>query len=160
MKRTESHLVKKFSEDVHYLENENEMMWVQLEEILNEKEISTFEGGRYRDEVREVCYSLLARGVSTRDMELIIRTILKKLGNVNIGKLPKKSVVSNMMIECDQLAKIQVGTQYLQEPIIHCILMEHISDLMNTLPFKKQQVMDRACLWDSKICQLDLQMTI
>ena len=38
----------------------------------------------------EVCYSLLARGVSTRDMESIIRTVLKKLGNVNIGKLPKK----------------------------------------------------------------------
>ena len=113
MKWTESHLVKKLSEDVHYLENENEMMRVQLEEILNEREISTFEGGRYRDEVREVCYSLLARGVSTRDMESIIRTVLKKLGNVNIGKLPKKSVVSNMMIECDQLAKIQVGNTIL-----------------------------------------------
>ena len=88
-------------------------MRVQLEEILNEREISTFEGGQYRDEVREVCYSLLARGVSTRDMELIIRTVLKKLGNVNIGKLPKKSVVSSMMIECDQLAKIQVGNTIL-----------------------------------------------
>ena len=113
MKWTESHLVKKLSEDVHYLENENEMMQVQLEEILNEREISTFEGGQYRDEVREVCYSLLARGVSTRDMESIIRTVLKKLGNVDIGKLPKKSVVSNMMIECDQLAKIQVGNTIL-----------------------------------------------
>ena len=45
MKRTESHLVKKLNEDVHYLENENEMMRVQLEEILNEREISTFKGG-------------------------------------------------------------------------------------------------------------------
>ena len=45
MKQTESHLVKKLSEDVHYLENKNEMMQVQLEEILNEREISTFEGG-------------------------------------------------------------------------------------------------------------------
>ena len=113
MKRTESHLVKKLSEDVHYLENKSEMMRVQLEEILNEREISTFEGGQYRDEVREVCYSLLARGVSTRDMESIIRTILKKLGNVDVGKLPKKSVVSNMMIEYDQLAKIQVGNTIL-----------------------------------------------
>ena len=78
MKWTESHLVKKLSEDVHYLDNENEMMQVQLEEILNEREISTFEGGQYRDEVREVCYSLLARGVSTRDMELIIRTSSKE----------------------------------------------------------------------------------
>ena len=39
MKWTESHLVKKLSEDVLYLENENEMMQVQLEEILNEREI-------------------------------------------------------------------------------------------------------------------------
>ena len=37
------------------------MMWVQLEEILNEREISTFEGGRYTDEVRSLLQSTSKR---------------------------------------------------------------------------------------------------
>ena len=88
--REESNLVQKLNDEVLHLENENEVIREQLAEILDGKEVSAFKDGQYCDEVQEVCYSLLARGVSARDVGSIIGTVLKKLGGIDIGRLPKK----------------------------------------------------------------------
>ena len=45
-------------------ENENEMVEEHLIYFLNEKAFVTFQDGRYRNEVREVEYNLLAKRVS------------------------------------------------------------------------------------------------
>ena len=88
--REESNLVQKLNDEVLHLENENEVIREQLAEILDGKAVSAFKDGQHHDEVPEVCYSLLARGVSARDVESIIGTVLKKLGGMDIGRLPKK----------------------------------------------------------------------
>ena len=99
---------------MHYLQNQNQVMKEQIAEILNEKAVKTFHNGRYSDVVREVCYSLVARGVSTRDVGPTIQKILCKFANQNLERLPKKSVVSNMLVECERLGKIHAAKTILQ----------------------------------------------
>ena len=90
------------------------MIREELANFLEDKEVETFQDGRYKDEVREVYYKLLSKGVSATNVESIIQTVLKKFANKKIGRLPKKSVACNMMAECDQLAKMQVGKAILE----------------------------------------------
>ena len=112
--REENKKVQRLNDEVLYLQNENEKMKEKIEEILNGKCARTFHGGRYSDVVREVCYSLLARGVSTRDVGPIIQKILKKFAHMDIKQLPWKSVVSNMLAECEQVGKIHIAKTMLQ----------------------------------------------
>ena len=110
----ENKKVQRLNDEVLYLQNENEKMKEKIEEILNGKCARTFHGCRYNDVVREVCYSLLARGVSTRDVGPIIQKILKKFAQMDIKQLPRKSVVSNMLAECEQVGKIHIAKTMLQ----------------------------------------------
>ena len=82
--------MQRLNDELKYLGNENEIIKEQIAEILNGKGVATFHDGRYSDVVMEVCYKLLARGVSTRDMGPITNTILKKFADIDIGCLPKK----------------------------------------------------------------------
>lgn len=106
--------MQKLNDEVLYLQNENEKMKEKIEEILNRKMARTFHGGRYSDVVWEVFYSMVARGVSTRDVGPIINKILNKFADMNIEQLPRKSVVSNMLIECEQVGKIYAAKTILQ----------------------------------------------
>ena len=81
---------------------------------MNGKNVKTFHNGTYSDVVREVCYSLVARGVSTRDVGPTIQKILHKFANQDLERLPKKSVVSNMLVECEQLGKYHAAKTILQ----------------------------------------------
>ena len=54
-------------------------------------------------------YSLLGKGVAVRNVESVIHTVLQKCAKQDIGRLPKKSLSAQMMVECEVLAKIQVG---------------------------------------------------
>ena len=106
--------MQRLNDEVLYLQNENEKMKEKIEEILNGKSVRTFHGGRYSDVVREVCYSLLSRGVSTRDVGPIIKKILNKFAQMEIKQLPRKSVVSNMLAECEQVGKIHIAKTMLK----------------------------------------------
>ena len=46
-------------------------------------------------------------------MESVIRTVLKKMAKKTVGRLPKKSLAAEMMIECELLSKMQVGNTLL-----------------------------------------------
>ena len=49
-------MMQKLNDEVHYLQNENEQMKEKIKEILHGKEARTFQGGRYSDVIRELCY--------------------------------------------------------------------------------------------------------
>ena len=97
----ESSKVKKLTAEVHYLENQNQEMKEQIADILDGKAVKTFQDGRYSDVMCEVCYSLVAKGVSTREIGQTIQRIVKKFGHWDLERVPKKSVVSKMIAECD-----------------------------------------------------------
>ena len=75
---------------IAYLENENSKLVEEVKDFLNQKETKTFCNGKHTDEVRIICYELLSMNVSVHNCGNIIRSVLKRLGNLNVGRLPKK----------------------------------------------------------------------
>ena len=58
------------------LEKRYDNLKSDLDEIMNDKEISTFEGRQYKADLRVVCYELISRGVGSRHVSEIIRLVL------------------------------------------------------------------------------------
>ena len=75
---------------IAYLENENSKLVEEVKDFLNQKETKTFCNGKHIDEVRIIYYELLSINVSVHNCGNIIPSVLKRLGNLNVGCLPKK----------------------------------------------------------------------
>ena len=87
----------------------------QLTCLLEDETISTFEDGKYIDEVREVIMDLLAMNVSMSKVNEVIRTVLKKLTGKSLSRLPSKAVHSRLLVEAKHLADVQLGRAMLEE---------------------------------------------
>ena len=87
------------------LERENYQLRSDLDEIMGDKEITTFEDGRYSDDIRVVCYELISRGDGSRHVSDIIRLVLKRVGGFDCGRLPKPTLIHLMAFEQPLLAK-------------------------------------------------------
>ena len=101
--------INDLEEYIRYLENENSKLVEEINDFLNQKEIKTFCNGKYTDEVRMLYYELMSMNVSVHNCGNIIQSVLKRLSNLNIGRLPKKSAASIMMVESRMLALMQAG---------------------------------------------------
>ena len=101
--------INDLKEYIAYIENENSKLVEEVNNFLNQKEIKTFCNGKYTDEVRMIYYELMSMNVSVHNCGNIIRSVLKRLGNLNVGCLPKKSAASIMMVENHMLALMQAG---------------------------------------------------
>lgn len=87
----------------------------QLTCLLEDETISTFEDGKYVDEVREVIMDLLAMNVSMSKVNEVIRTVLKKLTWKRLSRLPSKAIHSRLFVEAKHLADVQLGRAMLEE---------------------------------------------
>ena len=92
---------------VLFLENQNQELLEQIDELMQAKEVLTFQGGRYTNVVREVYATLLSLNVGVKNVENVVRVVLNKLSDVNIGRLPKRSDSELMLVEAKALAQIQ-----------------------------------------------------
>lgn len=95
--------------------NEKNKELEQLTCLLEDETISTFEDGKYVDEVREVIMDLLAMNVSMSKVNEVIRTVLKKLTGKSLSRLPSKAVHSRLLVEAKHLADVQLGRAMLEE---------------------------------------------
>ena len=87
----------------------------QLTCLLEDKTITTFENGKYVDEVREVIMDFLAMNVSMSKVNKVIRTVLQKLAGKSTPRLPSKAVHSRLLVEAKHLADVQLGRAMLEE---------------------------------------------
>jgi len=87
----------------------------QLTYLLEDDTISTFEDGKYVDEVREVIRELLAMNVLMSKVNEVIRTVLKKLAGKSLSRLPSKAVLSRLLVEAKHLADVQLRRAMLKE---------------------------------------------
>ena len=101
-------------ENVIWLENENEELSEKVNELTNNKEIITFQGGKYKDTVREVYTSLLASNVGVKNVEKVVKIVLNKLANVEVDRLPKKTFSEIMLVEAKALAQMQCAEAIMQ----------------------------------------------
>ena len=97
------------NDHLNYLENENEIMKDQVEELMNSSSqtIKLFEGGKYKDNVREVYLALLSMNVGVKNVEKIVQTVLEKMASIKVDRLPKKTFSETMLIEAKLLAQLQ-----------------------------------------------------
>ena len=102
--------VSALKNQISALENEK----FELEEKINEfmtQEISVFKNGMYNDSVRMVYEDLLCMGLSTRNVEKVIRIVLEKLAGISVEKLPKPTFAKYMLIEARGLAQLHVAAE-------------------------------------------------
>ena len=69
----------------------------------------TFQDGRYCDKVREVIMDLLSIDVSMNQVNNVIKTVLKKLADKSVSRLPSMGLKSRLLLEARWLAKCQVA---------------------------------------------------
>ena len=52
----------KLAQQLADLEKENDQLRSDLDEIMGDQQITTFEDGRYAEDIRVVCYELISHG--------------------------------------------------------------------------------------------------
>ena len=96
--------VSKFKEEVAVPQNDNAVLKEKMEQFLDTN-IKTIHNGIYNDNVRELYMDILSHNVSIRNCEQVIRTVLGKLTDSSIDRLPQKSLEARMMAEAEIIAK-------------------------------------------------------
>ncbi len=108
----------KLSNEVVQLQEENLMLKDKVDEIVQtctNEEIVTFQGGKYTDDVRSCCYELLSLNVGVRNIKQVITTVLKNISHKSADRLPGKTTLCDMMIECLTVAQAQLGEELTSE---------------------------------------------
>ena len=82
-----------------------------LEEVRSEK-VHTMDASHYmyNHKIRECCMKLMSHNVSVRNVDACIRAVFD-LAEREVGQLPKKSTVANMMVEARSLAHLQLSEE-------------------------------------------------
>ena len=109
-KKTELlHEVKKLQDEVCCLDLDCAELKDCLESVMETDEISTFEGGRYNDDVRACVYELLSLNVGVRNVAPIIRCVLGNIAHRSVGRLPSHGLTCQMIIESLTVLQAQLG---------------------------------------------------
>lgn len=119
--------VQDLLETINELSEENQSLKDNINEVMGEKDICTFKGGRFTDELRLVIYDLLSRRVGSAQVGPIIQTVVKGLTDQDIERLPKPTVVKYMAAEAGLLAKASAASKVcicLFNPIIYLNLQK------------------------------------
>jgi len=78
------------------------------------EKLELFQDGKYKSEIRQVYMDLLSSGVSIEKCETVVRSVLNNLLDVQVDRLPKKSLASIMAIEAQILSQAQAAEAMLQ----------------------------------------------
>ena len=95
----------KLQNEIADLEEKNIDLYEKVEEIMSEsrEEIVTFEKGKYTDDIHACCYELLSLNVGVKNVKPVINAVL-------VDRLPGRSVLRDMMIECLIVAHVTLQT--------------------------------------------------
>ena len=111
---TEESKQSKLREEVAELEHENLELRDTVQEVMSNVanySLVTFEKGKYTDDIRACCYELLSLNVGVRNVQAVIESVIKNIAHQEIGRLPQKTVLCDMMIECLTIAQAQLGEE-------------------------------------------------
>jgi len=102
-------------EEITRLEQENFELIDTVEELVTEKEIIAYQGGRYTDDIRVCCYELLSLNVGIRNIKAVITSVLKNIAHKSVDRLPHHTALCDMMIESLTIAQVQLADQLTKE---------------------------------------------
>ena len=83
-------------------------------EQLQLRKLTTFEGGKYSDELRMCVMELLSNNVAILQVVPVIQSVLK-LAGVTCNTLPKHTAINDMLIEARALSQMQLAEVLTQE---------------------------------------------
>ena len=107
----EDEFFKKLNEEIASLE-ENLDLWETVNEVMaTSNEVVTFEKGKYTDDVRTCCFELSSLNVGVNNIKPVINTVLKNIAHKKVGRLPAKSILCDMMVECLTITQAQLGEE-------------------------------------------------
>ena len=100
--------VESLKEEISSLHLDNAEMNERIESILTEN-ITTFEAGKYTDDVRACIYELLSLNVGVRNVSQIIRCVLGNIMHKSVERLPSHGLTCQMILESLTVAQAQLG---------------------------------------------------
>ena len=80
-----------------------------VQSVMSESHISTFEDGKYTDDVRACVYELLSLNVGVCNVAPIIRCVLKNVAHKSVSRLPFYGLTCQMMLESLAVVQAQLG---------------------------------------------------
>ena len=92
----------------------NAEMSETIASILQSETIATFEGGKYKDDVRVCIYELLSLNVGVSNVAPIIRCVLKNIAHKSVSRLPSHGLTCQMILESLTIVQAQLGDQLSQ----------------------------------------------
>ena len=106
--------IKELKEKLSFLDHHNSEMSETIEYILHSDMISTFEGGKYTDDVRACVYELLSLNVGVSNIAPVIRCVLKSITHKSVARLPSHGLTCQMILESLTVVQAQLGDQLSQ----------------------------------------------
>ncbi|XP_033117054.1 uncharacterized protein LOC117116991 [Anneissia japonica] len=100
--------VKQLEDRIDFLNSKNKEL-EQLIALMEEDVIVGFQGGRYKDEVRETIISLLQMNVAMSKVNDVIQIVLKKFTGKKVDRLPTLGKISQISLEARYLADVEVA---------------------------------------------------
>ncbi|CAC5402780.1 unnamed protein product [Mytilus coruscus] len=104
---------KKYEKEINYLQKQVEGLQAMADDNKTEK-LEMFSGGRYKIEIRQVNMDLVGNGVAIERCEVIVRSVLNNLLNIEVDRLPKKRLASIIAIEAHVLSQAQAAETMLK----------------------------------------------
>ena len=96
---------------IESLEDQNANLSLEFSKISSK--IETYQKGKYTNEIRLVCYELLNKGVSTKNIPEVIKFVLKRLASLEVDRLPKPTLLKYMSTEAGFISKSVAAKQLL-----------------------------------------------
>ena len=103
--------------EVDIARHERDILSERLDEVKNNT-IRTKQGQKFLDGVRQCCIELLSMNVATKQVEPVIRAVLRNIASIEVGPLPKPSTLSGMLAEMKCLAYQQVSDEISSEECV------------------------------------------
>ena len=99
----------KLQDEVEQLQQENIDLHDIVDEIMmSNEDIVTYQQGKYTDDIRACCYELLSLNVGVRNVKAVINSVLK---HKTVDRLPCRTTLCDMMVECLTVAQAQLGEE-------------------------------------------------
>ena len=96
--------------EIEVARQERDKLADRLEE-LESGTIHTKNGQKYVDCVRQCCIELLSMNVATKQIEPVIRSVLRNIASFEVDALPKPSTLSGMLAEMKCIAYQQISDE-------------------------------------------------
>lgn len=120
VKKSGSVQKKQLREEIKLLKEKATSLDIELDEALEsalkDTKITTFEGGRYNDDVRACVYELLSLNVGVRNIAPIIRCVLSSIAHKSVDRLSSYGLTCQMIHESLAIVQAQLGEKLSETP--------------------------------------------